>query len=401
MNILFLTLSRMTDISNRGIYTDLLREFVKRGHDIYVVTPFERRFHRKTHLSDSEKVHILGIKTLNIQKTNIIEKGVGTILLEYQYGRAISKYWGGIQFDLILYSTPPITFNRIIRSIKKRTKAKTYLLLKDIFPQNAIDLGILSKCSPFYRFFRHKERLLYQLSDYIGCMSPANIEYVLIHNAEVQEVKVEICPNSIELLPDKIAINRDTVLKKHGIPTDRILFIYGGNLGKPQGIDFLIKVLDYNAERKDCFFCIVGSGTERKLLQEWYSMRKPRNVLIKEVLPKLEYDQLVKSADVGMIFLDRRFTIPNFPSRLLSYLEAKLPILLATDINTDIGRIAECNKFGLWAESGDLIRFNQHLDYLIANVALRESMGNNGYRFLQKNYTVDKTADIILSHSTK
>lgn len=100
MNILFLTLSRMTDISNRGIYTDLLREFVKRGHDIYVVTPFERRFHRKTHLSDSEKVHILGIKTLNIQKTNIIEKGVGTILLEYQYGRAISKYWGGIQFDL-------------------------------------------------------------------------------------------------------------------------------------------------------------------------------------------------------------------------------------------------------------------------------------------------------------
>ena len=113
------------------------------------------------------------------------------------------------------------------------------------------------------------------------------------------------------------------------------------------------------------------------------------------------YDQLVRTADVGMIFLDRRFTIPNFPSRLLSYLEAKLPILLATDINTDIGRIAECNKFGLWAESNDLIRFNEHLEYLITNVALRKSMGNNGYRFLQENYTVDKTADIILSHSTK
>ena len=401
MNILFLTLSRMTDISNRGIYTDLLREFVKRGHDIYVATPFERRFHRKTHLSDSEKIHILGIKTLNIQKTNIIEKGVGTILLEYQYSRAISKYWGGIQFDLILYSTPPITFNRIIRSVKNRINAKTYLLLKDIFPQNAVDLGMFSRSSLFYRFFRHKEQQLYQLSDYIGCMSPENVAYVLNHNTEIPKTKVEICPNSIELLPDTITIDKVAVLKKHGIPSDRTLFIYGGNLGKPQGIDFLIQVLDYNANRENCFFCIVGSGTESRLLKKWYAKRKPLNVLVKDILPKQDYDLLVRTADVGMIFLDRRFTIPNFPSRLLSYLEAKLPILLATDINTDIGRIAEYNKFGLWAESGDLIRFNKHLEYLIANVALRESMGNNGYRFLQKNYTVDKTADIILSHSTK
>ena len=74
-----------------------------------------------------------------------------------------------------------------------------YLLLKDIFPQNAVDLGMFSKGGLLYRMFRKKEERLYQLSDYIGCMSPANVDYILRHNREVDIHRVEVCPNSIEL----------------------------------------------------------------------------------------------------------------------------------------------------------------------------------------------------------
>ena len=101
--------------------------------------------------------------------------------------------------------------------------------------------------------------------------------------------------------------------------------------------------------------------------------------MVKESLPKVDYDQLVKAADVGLIFLDKRFTIPNFPSRLLSYLDNRIPVLLATDVNTDIGRIAESNKFGLWAESGDLSGFNKKLDQILSDAAERRIMGNNGH----------------------
>ena len=185
MNILFLTLHPISDISERGIYTDLTREFIRHGHQIYIVVPAERRFHLPTRIKESDGAKILSVKTLNIQKTNLIEKGLGTLLLEYQYQRAIRKYWENIKFDLILYSTPPITFNRVISSVKRRCEAKTYLLLKDIFPQNAVDLGMFSKDSFVYKLFRKKEERLYQLSDHIGCMSPANVEYVLRHNPSI------------------------------------------------------------------------------------------------------------------------------------------------------------------------------------------------------------------------
>ena len=396
MNILFLTLSRTTDIASRGIYADLMREFVRRGHTPYIVCPVERRFHKPEQVLDCGGAKILHVKTLNIQKTNVVEKGIGTLLLEHQYMKAIKRYWRDVKFDLCMYSTPPITFNKVI-AWQKGLGVPTYLLLKDIFPQNAVDLGMFSKNSLFYRMFRRKEKKLYALSDKIGCMSPANCEFVLKHNPSVNPQKVEVCPNSIELLPESSTSATDrAILEKYGMPKDRPLFIYGGNLGKPQGIDFLMKLLGDLKDRTDLHVCVVGSGTESRRLHDWYNSVRPASVTVMEALPKEDYDRLVAVADVGMIFLDRRFTIPNFPSRLLSYLEFRQPVFLATDKNTDMGRIAETNKFGLWCESGDLSSAVANINTLAADASLRKEMGENGYRFLKENYTVDKTADVVL-----
>lgn len=130
----FLTVSRIKEIKSRGIYTDLMRKFRDEGHNVYIVTPYERQFALPTSLSEVDGIHLLGVRTLNIQKTNIIEKGIGTILLETQFNRAIKKYLSHVNFDLILYSTPPITFTDVVRNLKKGTSsAISYLLLKDIF----------------------------------------------------------------------------------------------------------------------------------------------------------------------------------------------------------------------------------------------------------------------------
>ena len=174
MRILFLSLARFDDVNVRGIYSDLMREFIKRGNDVYIASPTERRFGKPTHLIDLPNCHILKIKTLNIQKTNIIEKGIGTLLLESQFDRAIRKYWGVVKFDLVLYATPPITFNKVIERVKNRCGCRSYLMLKDIFPQNAVDLGMMKEGSLLHKMFRRKEERLYQISDRIGCMSPAN-----------------------------------------------------------------------------------------------------------------------------------------------------------------------------------------------------------------------------------
>lgn len=400
MNILFLSLSRFDDINVRGIYSDLMREFVKRGNDVYIASPTERRFGKPTQLIDSEHCHILKIKTLNIQKTNIIEKGIGTLLLESQFDRAIRKYWGNVNFDLVLYATPPITFNKVIERIKKCCGCRSYLMLKDIFPQNAVDLGMMKEGSLLHKLFRRKEERLYQISDRIGCMSPANCEYVVKHNPSVDSTKVELCPNAVMPvdIPELSEYDRNELLSKLAIPTDKTLFIYGGNLGKPQGIDFLLDVVKANENNDNSYIIIVGSGTEYSKISHWFEEHKPKNAKLLSVLPKQEYDNLIRACHVGLIFLDPRFTIPNFPSRLLSYLENRMPVLLATDMNTDMGRIAEQEGFGFWSLNGDMDSFISNMRLLTDNESKIREMGHKGEQYLHSNYTVDKVVDIILNN---
>lgn len=405
MNLIFLTLSRVRDIEARGIYEDLMRKFRDEGHGVFIVNPIERREGLSTSLVDTNGVKILNVKTLNIQKTNAIEKGIGTLLIEQQYIKAIKKYLKGHSFDLIIYSTPPITFTNVVKYLKKQNpRVSSYLLLKDIFPQNAVDIGMFGERSLFNWFFRRKEVALYNASDYIGCMSPANVGFLKKHNPYYPADHVEVAPNSIELLeiPFEYGLNSGEKLyirEKYSLPTDKPIFIYGGNLGKPQGIDYLIRCLDANRRRNDCHFVVVGNGTEYKKIDGWYRENKGCCVNLMQRLPKEDYDMLVRSCDVGLIFLDHRFTIPNYPSRLLSYLEYKMPIICATDPNTDIGSIAEENGYGYWCESVKPEDFTALVDKMLTSD--RKAMGEKGYEFLKANYTVEHTYNAIMKHFEK
>ena len=389
----------MNSVEDRGIYTDLMRKFRNKGHKVYIVSPTERRDGLKTSVIEEKGVKILSVRTLNVQKTNIIEKGIGQVSIEFLYKRAIKEYFRGVNFDLIIYSTPPITFSKVIESTKKTNpSAKTYLLLKDIFPQNAVDMGMLSKSGVkgiLYKFFRAKEKKLYALTDYIGCMSPANVRYVLEHNPEISPERVEVAPNSLELVEDEKTEDK-RVLSKYNIPTDKPIFIYGGNLGVPRGIPFLIQCLEANADREDCHFVVVGSGTYYQRLADWYQSRQPKAVTVMKGLPKEDYDRLVQACQVGLIFLDYRFTIPNFPSRLLSYLEYKMPVISCTDQNCDTGSIAEENGFGFYAPSNDVAAFSQTVDKMLASDI--PAMGEKGYQFLKDNYLIEHTYNQILKH---
>lgn len=399
MNIIFLTMSYLTEVDTHGIYSDLMQKFRDEGHQVYIVSPRERRLGEKTHFYKTGGVNILGVRTFNLQKTNIIEKGIGQVLVELQFKKAIQRYLGHLQFDLILYSTPPITFSKVIQFLKKTNpKANTYLLLKDIFPQNAVDLGLMSKSGILYRFFRKKEKRLYSLSDHIGCMSPANVHYVIEHNPEVDSEKVEVAPNSYRCIEQATLTESESIAirERFHLPIDSTIFIYGGNLGRPQGIPFLLQCLDANANREDRHFVVIGDGSEYSKLKTWYEARRPKSVSVFQRLPKDDYDQLVRVCDVGLIFLDYRFTIPNYPSRLLPYLMEKKPIIAATDPNCDIGSIAEVNGYGLWCPSNDVEAFTTCVDKILASDI--KHMGENGYQFFLNNYTVDHTYNAILKH---
>ena len=402
MNVIFVTVSNINDLKTKGISPDLMKKIRNEGHQLYIVSPSERKMGQETHVIDVDGVKILKVKTLNIQKTNVVEKGIGTLMIESQFMSAIKKHLRDVKFDLILYSTPPITFTNVVRFLKKRNpQAISYLLLKDIFPQNAVDIGMFGEKSVFNWYFRRKEVALYKNSDFIGCMSPANVDFLKKHNPYYPASQVEVAPNSIELeekpLKDgQYSAERLYIRKKYDLPTDKTIFLYGGNLGKPQGIDYLIKCLDANKQRNDCYFVVVGNGTEYGKLKAWYNINQNLNVKLMERLPREDYGLLVKYCDVGLIFLDYRFTIPNYPSRLLPYLENKMPVICATDVNTDIGKIAEENGYGYWCESVKPEDFTALVDKMLKSD--RKAMGEKGYQFLKENYLVEHTYNAIMKH---
>ena len=396
MNLLFFTLLDFQNLKENNIYTDLLRYFVKQGHNVSVISPKERRFNEETRLITEDNCKILKLKIGNIQKTGIIEKGISTVLLESRFKSGVKKYFSDIKFDLVLYSTPPITLAGVVKYIKKRDNAKSYLLLKDIFPQNAVDIGMMTKIgvkSIIYKVFRRKEKQLYKLSDYIGCMSQAYVDYVIKNNPEIVPEKVHTCPNSIEVRPKPKNDNKEETRRKYGIPTDKTVFVYGGNLGKPQDIPFIIECLKANEKYDDRFFVICGTGTEYPKLKKYVDESAPKNVLLISGLPKDEYESFVGGCDVGLIFLDHRFTIPNFPSRLLSYMQNGMPVLACTDPNTDIGKVITEGKFGWWCESDTPEHFTETIE--IALKSDLENLGENGLKYLKENYTVEKGCEII------
>lgn len=392
MKILFLSLLRINDIKDRGIYPDLLRVFVNHGHFVRIVSPVAGEPSQDIRANGYA---ILQVETPQIQKTNFLRKGLATLQIGPRVKAALKKYCADEQYDMILMATPPVTLAGVVQYVKKRDNAEVYLMLKDIWPQGIVDLGAISPKGPVYRYFRAKEKKLYALADHIGCTSQANINYLLCHDPEIEPARIELCPNCIE--PTDMVLSqehRSALREKYHIPQDKIVFMYGGNLGRPQGVPFIIDCLEANRNRTDCFFVICGTGTEYGQLKTYIDTKQPANVLLLNGLPKKEYEDFVVACDVGLIFLDYRFTIPNSPSRLLSYMQSHLPTLCCTDPSTDIGDICVDGGFGWKCMSNDVSAFCAAVDEACA--ADRSSMGENAYNYLLSHYTAEQGYRIIM-----
>ena len=394
MKVLFITLVDFKSIGDRNLYSDLLREFVKHGHEVTVVSPFERNGRLKTHVIKDEYGTVIKVEIDPYQKSNVFKKGISIITVSRRINRALSQHLKNQSIDLVLYSTPPITIVHTVEFIKRKFHAHSYLLLKDIFPQNAVDMEMIRAKGFIHNYFRELEKELYAVSDFIGCMSTANVDYLLSNNPKIKSSKVEVCPNSIEpFSKPNLSLKRSDF----DLPEDKVIFVYGGNLGKPQGIDFLVKTLDIVQRNEWAYFLIIGSGTESKRIEEYIQQKKPNNVRYLSTLPSEKYDQVLRLCDVGLIYLDFRFTIPNFPSRLLSYMNASLPIMAVTDWATDIRTVIESNGFGVWTPSDDLVMFEECL-HRFFDRSTREKMGQASNQYFLCEYTTAKSYQTIMSH---
>ncbi|MBE6034883.1 MAG: glycosyltransferase family 4 protein [Clostridiales bacterium] len=396
MNVLFLMIIPPEIKKNPNLYTELMEEFRDKGHNVYVAAIDEKKNGRQTRISEDSGIKILHIRTGNMFNVNPIEKGLTTLSLGRLFKNGLKKYFADINFDIVLMPTPPITFSDAMNYIKKRDGAKAYLILRDIFPQNAKDIGLLNN-EILFKFFRHKEKNMYKVSDYIGCMSQGNIDYVIKHNPEVPKDKLEFLPNWCKVNNNNQRERLMDYKKKYGFD-EKFVCIFGGNIGWPQELEFLIELAKSVRHRKDIVFLIVGKGITKPKIKKMVEDEGLKNVIMKDFLPKEDYDGLVEQCNVGLINLDRRFTIPNIPSKTTGYFKAAVPVLASIDASTDYGKILEESQAGLWSITGDLEHYKANLLEMVDNPERTKKMGLNGRRYLEKYLTADSAYNTIMKH---
>ena len=331
-----------------NMYTALVDQFHKNGHQITVLAPDENL--PQSQIKKEGEVEIIRVKTLPIKNISNIRKGISNLLLPYQYWRALKKIKGNESFDTVIMPTPPITLGALAIKIKKKYNAKLYLILRDIFPQNAVDLGFMKKGGVLYSLFRKKEINLYKYADFMGCMSPGNIAYIRKHNSFVDQKRLHELKNW-QYLYSATNISKKDIRQKYDIE-GKFTIVFGGNMGKPQQLENVVELIKRCKDLPDVLFLLLGEGVAMNKFRDQVEAEGLRNTRILKSIPKQEYQQLISVCDVGLISLHEDFTIPNIPSKTLDYFNVGIPVLASIDRATDYNVILEEANAGKWVIAG-------------------------------------------------
>lgn len=396
MRVLYIATSFPEPGKGATIYTDLAESLNEAGHEITVAVSEQAKNKQHTEMKKERGFDVLRIVTGNYYDVGFVEKGITTLKIPVLMKKGIEKYLGNRKFDFILFESPPVTNAGLVTWAKKKFDCPSYLMLKDIFPQNAVDLGIIKGGGILHRYFASREKRLLQTADFIGCMSNANRKYLLDHNPWINPEKVELFPNTKKLTIDTKSIGLP-MRKQYGIPQEACVFLFGGNMGRPQYIELLCEVIKGCKNEKEMYFLFVGRGTDRFKLEQTIEENDINNALVIENLPRIEYEQITKECDVGIIVLDPRFTIPNYPSRILSYMEYEKPVIAATDKVTDLKELIKEADCGVWTWSGDSQVFINKAKEMSKSKSL-PTLGANGRKYLEDRFNVKQSVLILEKH---
>lgn len=385
MKVLFLLLHMSKDIAAGGMYSDLALEYKKHGHEVTIVTGTQDG----TLLEEQYGVKILWVKSLPILYVkNLIKKGIGMATLPWFFKRAYKKYLKEEKFDWIIMPTPPITLIDVAKYIKKRSGAKLYLVLRDIHPQSSASLGAL-RFKWMVDYLYRRSDLGYRLSDIVGCMSPANISFIQKEHNIPASTRCTVLYNWMNYQPYE---NEDfSDLRKKFNLDGKYIVLFGGNIGLGQCVENIADLAAHYINNDNIRFVIIGKGVMKDALVQMAEEQKLTNMIFMDFMPRNDYLKFVKSADLGLISIHGNNAAPTCPSKVLSYMSLKIPVLALINQNNDYGQILEEKaKAGFWAVASDKELVYRLFDKIYADAQLRRERGENGYKFFCEYLTTDK-----------
>ena len=392
MKILFVLLGLPAENKDGGMYGNLAEQFCKNNHEVTLIAPDEA--HAKTYMGTERGMCVVRVASIETQGVaNMFKKGVALATLPYYFKKAYKKYLSKEQFDWIVMPTPPITLSGFVRYVKKKTKAKFYLILRDIHPQSVWSIGLLHNKIE-YKFLDKKARTGYQTADIIGCMSQGNIDFI---KSQYPDMKMGEGVLLYNWVTEPLQTEPDPTLRSRLGLDGKFVALFGGNLGRGQRIENIVCLAEHYIEKKDIVFLIIAKGVEKDRLQRIAEEKQLSNIRFMDFMPQKDYLNLTKSVDLGLVSINENYRVPTCPSKAVSYMAAGVPIFAMINPGSDYGQIIEDCGAGYWAVGSDKERTVELFDKLFIDIALRKRMSEAGKTFYKKNCTVDAAYQTMLS----
>lgn len=368
---------------------ELAVEFVHRGHDVTVLTP---NFALKERLSVKELdgVRILSFKSGEIKNIGRVQRAINETFLSTLAWIAVKRYLRENIPDAVIYYSPTIFFGSLVGRIKRNWKVKSYLILRDVFPQWTVDNGLIRENSLIHRYFNYYERINYKNADWIGVMSPSNLSF--FKSLQIDIDKFEVLFNWSKI--GRVEKAQNVYRKQLGLE-DKVVFFYGGNIGVAQNMKNLIRLAIKLKNNETAHLLFVGEGDEVDLILSEKSRNHLDNMTYLPPVNQDIYFEMMNEFDVGLFSLHPEHTTHNFPGKLLGYMEYSKPILGSVNIGNDLMDVISENKAGYIFENGNDEELYKAAIELINSESLRIKTGENGRELLIKQFSVERACTQI------
>ena len=343
--------------------------------------------------SIEKNVRVIRVKTPPMKNKNHILRGLIDLILPHIFITQIRKYFKG-KFDVVIVSTPPLSLAVLGKMIKKNFTSKYILFVQDIYPQSLIDIDVM-KNKLIIKYFERIEKSVYEASDFLTSHTQGNRKFI-IKNNNISPDKISYIPNWIDISPYRERGKMGLFRKKFNLE-NKFIFLFAGNIGIGQGLEFLIRALVIaKTIPDDICFLIVGEGSEKKNIENIVKNFDHKHIIFKPFVSLEDYPFLAKDADVGIVCLNSRLKTPVVPGKLLGFMAASLPVIGFLNKESDghiIIKEAGCG-YSINSNSSPE-KINNLILKMKSEKDKLDRFGKNGYKYVLKNFNKSVCLDKI------
>ncbi len=368
---------------------ELACEFQKQGHEVTVITP-SPSLKSETQISILDNVTICRFKSGEIKNIGKVKRAINETLLSYYAWKYFKSYFKQNKHDIIVYYSPSIFWGGLVKHLKELWQVSSYLVLRDLFPQWALDQGLIRQGSLIEKYFRYFEKKSYLAANTIGLMSKKNLEWFQ-ENVKTN-AQIEVLYNWANNTSVKSVGHYRRLLNIE----DKVVYFYGGNIGHSQDMMNIVRLAINMRNEKQAVFVFVGAGDEFEMVKNAIQTDHLTNIILLPSVSQNEFKQLLAEFDIGLFTLHKNHKTHNFPGKLLGYMVQEMPMLGSINQGNDLKDIVGDAGAGFITINGDDNAFLVNALKLLHDDKLREKMGHNAKKLLEDTFSVKSATQQIL-----